>query len=323
MIENLIVTTKSYQTVAALLPLVPRLAPRARVLLLQNGAPQAAAVYAHEGIPRALGLRLLAGVISHGVWSVPGTRFDVTLAGRGWLKFGPAALPPAALPSSASKEEEEGEEEGPGGLQVLEKAPLLNARWVANATEVLAVACEKLVMNAAINPLTVLYDASTGNGALLERDDARLHQRRVVDECAAVLTALPELQSLGTGARAEVTGTRAEVTGARAEVTGARVEVNGEGKMGSGGMGVKERFDAKRLHKLVLEINKVTAKNRSSMLQDWKKGVRTEVNEINGWIVQRGRELGIPTPVNEAVVEGVREREREAMAVRAAAARYR
>jgi len=34
------------------------------------------------------------------------------------------------------------------------------------------------------------------------------------------------------------------------------------------------------------------------MLQDILKGVRTEVGVINGAIVEKGRELGIPTPYN-------------------------
>ena len=41
-----------------------------------------------------------------------------------------------------------------------------------------------------------------------------------------------------------------------------------------------------------------TAENRASMLQDILKGARTEVGVINGAIVEKGRELGIPTPYN-------------------------
>ena len=41
-----------------------------------------------------------------------------------------------------------------------------------------------------------------------------------------------------------------------------------------------------------------TAGNRASMLQDILKGARTEVGVINGAIVEKGREMGIPTPYN-------------------------
>ena len=39
----------------------------------------------------------------------------------------------------------------------------------------------------------------------------------------------------------------------------------------------------------------------TSMYDDWKAGRRTEIDFLNGYLVQHGRELGIPTRVNEAV----------------------
>lgn len=39
----------------------------------------------------------------------------------------------------------------------------------------------------------------------------------------------------------------------------------------------------------------------TSMYDDWKAGRRTEIDTLNGYIVRKGRELGIPTPVNEAL----------------------
>ena len=42
---------------------------------------------------------------------------------------------------------------------------------------------------------------------------------------------------------------------------------------------------------------------KSSMAQDVAKGRRTETAFMNGYIVARGREAGIHTPVNAAIVE--------------------
>src|SRR5919112_667683 len=42
---------------------------------------------------------------------------------------------------------------------------------------------------------------------------------------------------------------------------------------------------------------------KASMLQDLEKGVKTEVDVINGGVVQRGREYGVETPYNERVVD--------------------
>jgi 2-dehydropantoate 2-reductase len=46
------------------------------------------------------------------------------------------------------------------------------------------------------------------------------------------------------------------------------------------------------------------------MAQDIIKGRRTEIEEMNGYVVARGRECGVPTPVSEAAVEAVRQVER-------------
>ena len=48
-------------------------------------------------------------------------------------------------------------------------------------------------------------------------------------------------------------------------------------------------------------------KMKSSMLQDLERGRKTEIDFLNGYIVKKGNEVGVPTPVNEAVVEMVKE----------------
>jgi 2-dehydropantoate 2-reductase len=42
---------------------------------------------------------------------------------------------------------------------------------------------------------------------------------------------------------------------------------------------------------------------KASMLQDLEKGVKTEVDVINGGVVERGREYSVETPLNARVVE--------------------
>jgi 2-dehydropantoate 2-reductase len=46
-----------------------------------------------------------------------------------------------------------------------------------------------------------------------------------------------------------------------------------------------------------------------SLLQDIRKHRRTEIDDLNGFIVREGARLGVPTPVNAAVVEVVRAQE--------------
>lgn len=47
----------------------------------------------------------------------------------------------------------------------------------------------------------------------------------------------------------------------------------------------------------------------SSTAQDLGRGKRTEIDTLNGFVVRRGAELGVPTPVNQALVALVKLRE--------------
>jgi 2-dehydropantoate 2-reductase len=54
-----------------------------------------------------------------------------------------------------------------------------------------------------------------------------------------------------------------------------------------------------------------TATHRSSMLQDIEGGRKTEIDALNGAIARYGRELAVPTPVNEtitAIIKGIEQK---------------
>ncbi|MBP1449693.1 MAG: hypothetical protein JZD41_06775 [Thermoproteus sp.] len=55
-----------------------------------------------------------------------------------------------------------------------------------------------------------------------------------------------------------------------------------------------------------LRVAEATRSNVSSMAQDLRRGARTEVDYINGAVTSAGRELGVPTPYNEAVYLAVK-----------------
>ncbi|WP_457574068.1 ketopantoate reductase family protein [Desulfolithobacter sp.] len=56
----------------------------------------------------------------------------------------------------------------------------------------------------------------------------------------------------------------------------------------------------------VFQVCRQTRHNVSSMLQDVRNKKPTEIDAINGAIVAQGEKLGIPTPVNENLVQRVR-----------------
>lgn len=109
----------------------------------------------------------------------------------------------------------------------------------------------KLVINAAINPLTALLRVP--NGELLNRPTAR----QVLAEAAQEASSVVAQQGISL-----------PYTDAVAAVEG---------------------------------IAQNTAQNISSMLQDVLRGTPTEIDAINGAIVQTGEKLGVPTPVNRTL----------------------
>ncbi|MEM3444504.1 MAG: 2-dehydropantoate 2-reductase [Thermoplasmata archaeon] len=56
---------------------------------------------------------------------------------------------------------------------------------------------------------------------------------------------------------------------------------------------------------LTIKVAHQTAENYSSMLQDVMKGKRTEIMEINGYIVDVAERLGMPAPLNKFLVRAV------------------
>jgi len=52
----------------------------------------------------------------------------------------------------------------------------------------------------------------------------------------------------------------------------------------------------------VASVCEATAGNIASMLQDFLKEKRTEIRQINGVVVRLGKELDIPTPVTEVLL---------------------
>jgi 2-dehydropantoate 2-reductase len=65
--------------------------------------------------------------------------------------------------------------------------------------------------------------------------------------------------------------------------------------------------DAERLLGDMAASARHLAGGRPSMLQDVMRGRRTEVDYLNGQVVEQGRRVGVKTPFNEAIVRLVRE----------------
>ena len=60
-------------------------------------------------------------------------------------------------------------------------------------------------------------------------------------------------------------------------------------------------LDPQALLDQVRDVSRRTSRNQSSMLQDMRKGRRTEIDAINGAIARLGAEQGIDCPVNRVL----------------------
>ena len=216
-----LVLVKAWQTERAARDLVKLLVIDGLALTLQNGLGNREQLVANLGAGR-----VAAGVITTGATLLAAG--EVRWAGEGQITLG--THPRLPLLASALQA---------AGFDVV------------TVEDVNSVAWSKLVINAAINPLTALLNVS--NGELLSRPTARELSAALVSEVAAV------------AAKKGITLNFADPVAA-AE-------------------GVARR----------------TAANLSSMLQDLRRGARTEIEAICGAVVRAGRESGVPTPVNEVM----------------------
>lgn len=72
---------------------------------------------------------------------------------------------------------------------------------------------------------------------------------------------------------------------------------------------IRERFSMDRLEGTVNGILQKTAETTCSMVVDLRRGQKTEIEFINGYWCRRGREVGVPTPLNDSLVRKVLERQ--------------
>lgn len=73
----------------------------------------------------------------------------------------------------------------------------------------------------------------------------------------------------------------------------------------AGGVSLPDSDLAETVVRFAEKVGQVYA----STAQDLARGKRTEVDALNGYVVRRGAELGVPTPVNQALLALVRLRE--------------
>lgn len=228
--DVVLLTAKAYQTAAATAALEPFWS-RALFVSLQNGLGNEETLAEHCS-------RVLGAVINQGVTFLePGKVFH---AGEDETWIGPF--------SGTSRDDAE------MVARALDESGI-RARAVSTANVREAI-WKKVVLNAAVNPLTALLRKKTGE--LTGDPDLEAAIRAIVDESVAIARAA----------------------------------------------GIA--LDADWILAWIRKVAEVTRDNKSSMLQDVERGRPTEIDSMNGALVERARALGLAAPRNELLTHLVR-----------------
>lgn len=230
-IHHLLVTTKSYDTAAAIKSIQHRLTPSSIIVLLQNGMGQQRQT--SELLPDAA---IYGATTTEGAFQQPPDQLIHAGCGESWI--GPM--------------NDRAYRRGSSALSELLKLKLKTGYDVDIEQRL----WQKLAINAAINGLTAQHQCQ--NGELVRINAYHDEMTQLCHEVEAVAQAL------------------------------------------------KQPLFERPLIEKAGEVAIATAKNYSSMLQDVRHHRRTEIDYINGYIVQKARQLGIDTPLNQALIRTIK-----------------
>ena len=224
-VDLILIFVKSYDTIAASHAILPAVGDNTTVLTLQNGLTNV------QSISQILGAdKVVAGITSHGA----------TMLGTGHVRHAGAGQTTIGEPGGGSARIEcIANILSSAGLKTVISHNIHDSIW------------GKLIINAAINPLTAITKLK--NGALLEYNETR----RLLDMTAAEA----------------------------ARVAAAR--------------GISLPYDD--APSAVAAVCRATSSNVSSMLQDVLRQKRTEIDAINGAIVDEAKKAGVEAPINETL----------------------
>lgn len=300
-IDSLFVALKAHHTLTGIQALASRLRPHSTVVLLQNGMGIYESLLTNVFRNPAERPHFILTSNSHGAFATD--FYHILHAGVGSIEFGIA-------PDSHGRDFEAGLHDQTLPLQhrrlrltdisrsgdpqshrystlrstvaALLLLENLGTSWKSLSTLQLSMR-RKLVVNAVINPLTALLDCR--NGDLFEHDQARELLGQICDEASNVLMAQ-------MAADTESWMEDLQTDGVDTSTVQAPV--------------FPEALTSSALQTEVLRVAAVTRQNISSMLGDVRRGRSTEIDFLNGYLVDLGQEHGVNTPVNLALANLIR-----------------
>ncbi|PVI06511.1 hypothetical protein DM02DRAFT_582259 [Periconia macrospinosa] len=284
-IDSLIVCTKATHVLQALSPIKHRLHPESVILFLQNGMGTVEAVNREIFPDPATRPHYMLGINSHGLRASKDS-FTTIHSGFGTIALGilphervrepaPYAPTPKYAPTKDNVPVRPKNPANPA--PDTPEATSASFKWSSNHRYLLRTLLRTPVLGAtAFSPPDLLQMQleklvvncivnpltvilDARNGSILYNYSMSRVMRLLLSEISLVIRSLPELQHIPN---------------------------------------VEQRFDPGRLETIVVGIANNTKENISSMLADVRAGRMTEIDYINGWIVQKGEELGIKCFMN-------------------------
>ncbi|GME27871.1 Ketopantoate reductase ApbA/PanE [Neofusicoccum parvum] len=270
-IHNLIITTKAPSTVAAISAIKHRLTSSSTICFLQNGMGVIDEVNKELFPDESTRPTYIQGIISHGVHS--SAPFSATHAGVGTIQLG--ILPRGPLSTQSDADSSTGAEFSSSSGEFSRDWWAPSARYLLRTLTRCPALCAiglspTDLLCAQLEKLAVncLVNPMTAlldvrNGALLYNFHLTRVMRLLLSEISLVIRSLPELQGVPN---------------------------------------LDSRFATSRLETLAVSVADKTGENVSSMLADVRRGLQTEVDYINNYIVKRGDEVGVRCVMNYMVV---------------------
>ena len=298
-IHSLFVTTKAHQTIGAIRRLLPRLSGNSTIVLLQNGM----GIYEQliQDIFRNPAQRphFILASNTHGAWF---KRFyNVVHTGFGEIQFGivpdtdgrqfEASLTNFTAPRSEQRlnlDDITNSSEDPlhsrykslrstvSTLCSLEEGLRTSWRPIAQVQESML---RKLVVNSVINPLTAIMGCR--NGDIFKNPASHRIMRRVCQEAADVLAAQVRVDT--------------------------ELRLNGNITHPSVGR-IPRSLTQSHLEEECLRVAELTKGNISSTLNDIRRGRYTEIDFLNGYLMNLGATYGVPMPATSTLLNLVKMR---------------
>ncbi|CAN3478810.1 2-dehydropantoate 2-reductase [Diutina catenulata] len=268
-IENLVISTKSHVTSAALRPYVDSITPATNILMFQNGMGVMERLVHNYWPDRTQRPTFYQAITTHGACKQD--PFTVAHLGNGAITmaktdFGMLGIdkskPASDTVSGAANPESR--ESMPPFIEAILESDTLNAK-VVPYPQFLVAQLEKLVINACINPLTAVFDCRNGD-LLLGDKIANIIQQTVVESARILQAAYPSLMSIP------------------------------EAQM---------MLHPTRLASTVREVCEVTRENSSSMREDMRHLRKTEIDFINGFLFSLAKKHRQPGHVNRMLLHMV------------------